>query len=364
MMVPAHLRERVSSGLSTLKPYERHISAAGMVGGFAFDNYAFGRVDHPATLLVIFAYIAAAACSIALLHRAASRGEARGPWRTIFSASTQFALGGLWSAFLVFYGRSAVLSASWPFLLLLAGMLVGNEVFRAYHSRLVFTTLLFFFALFSYATFALPILTRTIGTGTFLMSGVISVGAFAGYLLLLDRLGPSRFRQAARAIALGAVAVFAGLNLFYFASLLPPLPLALADAGVYHSVKRQGEVYVAQGEPQRGFFGLGPAPTVHLAKGEPLYFYSAVFAPIALTTRLVHRWQRYDGTRWSDESTVSFPIRGGRENGYRAYSIKSSPRPGRWRVDIRLMDGRLIGRTVFNVESGAASAPTQMKVLH
>ena len=71
----------------------------------------------------------------------------------------QFALGGLWSAFLVFYTRGAVLAASWPFLLVLAAIFIGNELFKKYHSQLVFTAVLYFFALFSYAIVTVPIFT-------------------------------------------------------------------------------------------------------------------------------------------------------------------------------------------------------------
>ncbi len=363
-----HLRERVTARISLLKPYERRLSAMSMAGGFAFDNYAFGRVDHPATQIVLAVYVLVAATTIAVLHGLESRVELRPanvPWRTVLSAGTQFALGGLWSAFLIFYSRSAVISASWPFLLVLAGVLIGNEIFRAYHSRLVFTAILFFFALFSYTIFALPVFTRTIGTNTFLLSGAFAVAGFVLFLYVLDRLDSSRFREASRNIALGAGAVFLGLNLFYFTNLLPPLPLALSDAGIYHSVKRTGAYYTALAEPQSWDVNLGVPPAMHVARGESLSLYSAVFAPIDLKTKIAHRWQRYDAAsnRWITESSVSFSITGGRGEGYRAYSIKSNPRAGSWRVDIDTVDGRLIGRVQFSVAAAAVSVPTQTKIL-
>ena len=127
--------------LYAVRRYERHLSAASMVAGFAFDNYYFGRVDHPATQIALFGYVFIVIVSIVLVHFIESR-EPQGIFRRahpLLVVATQFALGGLWSAFLIFYGRSAVIAASWPFLIILAAMLVGNEMFRKYQSRLAFT---------------------------------------------------------------------------------------------------------------------------------------------------------------------------------------------------------------------------------
>ena len=94
--------------------------------------------------------------------------------------------------------------------------------------------------------------------------------------------------------------------------------------------------------------------------GGSLSVYSAVFAPIQLKTNVVHKWRHYDETArtWRTKSTVRFPIVGGREGGYRGYSIKSSRRSGRWRVDIETPDGLLIGRVPFSVRPGSAAGRT------
>jgi len=287
-------------------------------------------------------------------------------FRMLLPAATQFALGGLWSGFLVFYSRSAVMAASWPFLLLLAGFLIGNETFRKYHSRLVFSSLLLLFAIYSYSIFVVPVFTRSIGKLTFIASGVIAAAVFLLFLRLLKSIGALRFRQSRPQLLMGAAAIFVAMNAFYFFDILPPLPLALANVGVYHSVKHEGTVYNAVGEPQSWSNSVGLEPAVeHVVPGQPLYLYSAVFAPIKLTTRIAHRWQWYDParSRWVTQSLVSFPINGGRDGGYRAYSIKSNPKPGDWRVDIRTEDGRLIGRLKFDVAQATAPIATVTKTL-
>jgi hypothetical protein len=372
-----------------LHRYERHLSAAAMVVGYAVDNFTFGRIDHPGAHLVFSAYLAVAVLSIAVAHwlqgrkdRAAAAAAAKTdrpnppavepePERRFrlsiwLPAVTQFALGGLWSGFLVFYSRSAVLAASWPFLLLLLAFLVGNEVFRRYHARLVFVALLLFFAFYSYAVFVVPVFTRSIGRVTFLASGVCAVVAFYFFLRLLWVLDRRRYRQSRWQLIGGAIAITAVMNTFYFTGILPPLPLALSDVGIYHGARHQGTVYQVQEEAQPWMVRLGFArPVVHVAPGEKLALYSAVFAPIRMTTQITHRWQWWDAhtKHWQTLSTVSFAISGGREHGYRGYSLKSAPRAGDWRVSIDSADGRLIGRLAFDVAPVPSPVQTTSRIL-
>lgn len=354
--------------LAAFKRYERQLSAAAMLGGFAFDNYYFGRVDHPATQVVLFAYLVVAVLAVLALHFIESwpvSDQVFKKGRPTLSALSQFALGGLWSAFLIFYGRSAVIAASWPFLALLAGMLLGNEIFRKYHARLAFTCTLLFFAIFSYTIFALPMVTGQMGRRTFLTSGALSVGAFVLVLFGLRVIGRERIQEAWRGIVLGSVGVFAALNVFYYTNILPPLPLTLANAGVFHALTKDGDTYRVSGEEGSWLQNAGTtAPVMHVAPGGKLYLYSAVFAPIMVKTDVLHIWQRYDETvGWRTESTVRFGISGGREGGYRGYSLKSAPRDGKWRVNIETPDGLLIGRVPFVVAAANGPIKTVEQVL-
>ena len=356
----------VSPLLTTVKKYERPLSAVSMVAGFIFDNYYFDRVDHPATQIVLAAYLALAIVSIVLIHFVESDAEPPSllvKGHPLLVIATQFALGGLWSAFLIFYGRSALAVTSWPFLVMLAAMLIGNEAFRQYHARLAFTLTLLFLAMFSYTIFVVPVFTGTMGRPTFVFSGMLAVGAFVLVLFALRTVGRERLLKAWRGIVLGSAGVLAVINLFYFTNVLPPLPLALSYAGVFHSVVKDGDSYRALAEPRSAndWYGfVGAVPIMRVRTGESLSVYSAVFAPIQLKTNVVHVWRRYDETArmWRTESTVRFPIVGGREGGYRAYSIKSTPASGRWRVDIETAEGLLIGRVPFSVRPGSADGRT------
>src|ERR1043166_6480206 len=158
------------------KRHERPLSAVSLAGGVAFDSYAFGRIDRPQTQLVFILYLLIAGVSIAAQHVLASRPEERKApekIRTILLFITQFALGCLLSGFCVFYIRSAAIEASWPFLLVMAAIFIANEFLRRYHARLVFSALLFFLSLYSYAILLVPVVAARIGPLPFLASGAI-----------------------------------------------------------------------------------------------------------------------------------------------------------------------------------------------
>ena len=352
-----------------IKTHERHLSALAMVAGFIFDNLFFERVDLWQTQAVFALYTAICFITIPLLHwteTRVTRGISAPRWSSILPIATQFALGGFWSGFVIFYGRSAVFGVSWPFILFLLLVFVGNEYFSRYHSRLVFTSALFFFALYSYAIFAVPVYTGTIGTLTFILSGVIAICVFVLFTILLRFVGRERFIADVWRIRVWAFLIFAVVNISYFTNILPPLPLSAVSVGIYHQVWRVPGNYLAKNEMQSWQVRyLGFSPTMHVIQGESLYAYSSVFAPTFLKTNIMHEWQRYDSQnkRWVTTATVSYPIVGGRDGGYLGYSNAFVPAKGKWRVDVETADGRLIARLPFIVEQVATQPPLETVTL-
>lgn len=336
--------------LSWMGRYERHLSALAMVAGFIADNLLFGRVDLLQTQLVFLAYTLACFIAIPLLHFIESRPAPAPRWRIIFPLTTQFALGGFWSGFVIFYGRSAVVGASWPFLLFLVLVFLGSEYFHRYHDRLVFTSILFFFALYSYAIFAVPVFTGVIDTPTFLLSGIFAVLIFALFTITLRLVAGNRFRGDVSRIRFGAFIVVVVMNLFYFTNILPPLPLSAVSSGIYHSISRIPGNYVGvtEAEPWQVKY-LGFTPTLHVISGEELYAYSSVFAPAKLTATISHEWQWYDPVekKWITKARVTYPIVGGRDGGYKGYSQVTITNFGSWRVNVKTNQGLLIDSIPF-----------------
>jgi len=352
--------------LAWMQKYERHLSAVAMAAGFIVDSIFFERVDLWQTQVVFAAYAVMCFISIPLLQWIETRNISAPAWRVILPFMTQFALGGFWSGFVIFYGRSADLGSSWPFLLILFLVFLGSEYFHQYHARLVFTSVLFFFAIYSYAIFALPIYTGTIGTLTFIESGMVAIGIFALFTVILRMLARERFLIDVWRIRIGAFFVLVVMNVFYLTNILPPLPLSAESVGVYHLVWRVPGAYLATEEAQPWQVRyLGFAPTMHLVSGDSLYAYSSVFAPTTLMATIVHKWQWYDSVKkqWINKSTIAYPIQGGRDGGYRGYSAVPILDAGMWRVSIETDDGRTITRLPFTTKISVFSMAAKTIIL-
>ena len=79
--------------------------------------------------------------------------------------------------------------------------------------------------------------------------------------------------------------------------------------------------------------------------------YTAIFAPSGLSVTVLHEWQYWNDREdaWVTAETVPFYIVGGRDGGYRGYSVKSGLEPGSWRVNVITQYGQTIGRVSFQV---------------
>lgn len=340
--------------LAFFTKYERWVSPVTVVTGFIFDNIMLRRIDVLFSNVLLISYLVISALSILLLNIRQSKYEEEHPGivHLILIFMMQFCLGGLFSASFLFYSRSGTLTASWPFLLLLVAYIIGNEVLRKNYIRLSFQIAVFFTALFSYLIFFIPIILGKMGDSIFIISGIISLMITGLFVYMLSWFAPVRTRRSTPVIILLVISLFAGINALYFTSLIPPIPLSLKNAGIYRTViKLPDGTYNAFGEKQvwSGFFKS--EPIIHMIPGAPLYALTSVFAPTNLKTDITHIWQYYDekDKAWTIANTVRLSITGGREGGFRTFSVRENVFPAKWRVDVTTPRGQLIGRMSFQV---------------
>lgn len=271
----------------------------------------------------------------------------------------QFLAGGLFSAYVIYYTRSASLTTASLFLLVLVGLLMANELIWDRERSGYLLIGLYFLAVFCYLTFLLPVVLGTMGFRVFLTSGLLSVGIVLGLLLVLRRQGVfSGLRSFLGAIGLVTV-LFGGLVTFYVQGWIPPVPLALRHVGAYHDVERRDEAFLLRQErtsrvrfwAQKGDdpFYYSPADTVHC--------FAAIYAPTDFETRIAHRWQRYVPARdaWVNTDRIAYRVVGGRHGGYRGVTFKRHVQPGQWRVSVETAAGRPIGRIRFTVVAADTS---------
>jgi len=340
-----------------------HWPSAAFALGFIWDSLTLTRVDMLYDNIVLTFYLTIAALGIVAFHSHAA-GRLRGallerlaPWLPLI---IQFAFGGLFSGYVIYYSRSGTLVGSWPFLVFLLALFIGNELFKKRYQLLVFQFSILFIAFFSYTIFSIPVLVRSIGTSVFLVSGLVSIILTALIISLVYKIAPARILEVRLPLIYSIAGLYIFFNLAYFTNIIPPIPLALKDLAIAHSIVKdvQGYQITYERPPWYRFFDE-TSRTYHLTRGESIFAYSSVFAPTRLDTTILHRWSYYDEARerWVVASDIPFSITGGRDGGYRGYSQKYAVFPGRWRVEVVTKTGQLLGRRTFTIIA-AESLPT------
>ncbi len=338
--------------------FERPISSLSLIFGFVFDALTLKRVDTLWENSWILAHIFIVGVFIILVHiKESSEGDEKNPSKVHFWYVNilQFFFGGLLSTYLVFYFRSADILTTWPFVFILALAFLLNESLKRHYVRLSFQISLFFLSIYSFAIFLVPILLHRIGDTIFILSGLVSLFFISIFTLVLFHFVKSKPREqqeSKKIIIFSILGIFAVVNFLYFTNLIPPIPLSLKDAGVYHSLSKNAEGnYDVTYEVQswQDYFKLYQDFTK--TNAAPIYAYSAIFSPKGLNLTVVHQWQYYDDVagKWITESTIYLPVVGGRDGGFRTYSLRSNLRPGKWKVNIKTNKDQVIGQLRFNL---------------
>jgi len=255
---------------------------------------------------------------------------------------------------------------SWFFLLILVVLLVGNEIWKKHYQRLSFQISILFVSFYLFLIFLLPVLFHRLGADLFVASGILSLLLVSLFLLILRKFAREKFRSSHNILMTSLFSIFILLNILYFTNVIPPIPLAIKEAGVYHGVvKNNAGNYEVQGEPKlwQDYFNF--YPVFHKQVGETVYVFSAIFSPVNFATSIIHQWQYYDEVKkaWVDSSKITLPITGGREQGYRLYSSKQAIIAGLWRVKVMSVSGQVLGRINFRVEDATTTPSLIKKVL-
>ncbi|MHB0978059.1 MAG: DUF2914 domain-containing protein [Minisyncoccota bacterium] len=344
----------VHSIQSWYQKYERRVSSFSLLGGFIFDTLTLSRVDALRDNLWVAINLVLVAVCIILLNRLESSPKQRKTASKHFWLITalQFAFGTLIGTFVIFYFRSASLIVSWPFILLLVLALIANEGLKKHYDRLSFQVSFFFLSIFLFSIFIVPVLIHQIGPAIFLLSGMVSLILLRFFFYMFNKFSGVDFKKHRQTIRLSVSTIFILINILYFTNLIPPIPLSLKEAGVYHSIGRDASGnYVVEFEDYgwREFFS--PYPNLHITPNQMVYVYSAVFSPASFNTGIIHEWQHFDTTtnKWTTEGEVDLNVLGGRDGGYRTYSTREGLTDGRWRVNVLTSSRQVLGRLRFNV---------------
>jgi hypothetical protein len=343
---------------------------ASFIWGFLFDNLTLRRIDffYSHTVFIWNLFLVGLFIVLFNAHDAGRlRGRLFNKFAAFFPIIIQFAFGNLFSAFVIFYVRGGSIFVSWPFLIPLIILFLGNDFFRKRYLNLTFQMSLYFISLFSYSILILPIIVNKIGDIIFLISSIITLAVISIFLFIISRIIPERFKLNLKPLFCSVGGIFIIFQIFYFTNLIPPLPLSLKESGLYHSLERtyaENYIYKVTVEPPLPYLFFEDQSNIfHWTFGERIYYYSSVFSPTDLDIPIFHRWSYYDATnkKWVEKARLSFPIVGGLDKGYRGYSYILDAFPGKWRVDVINEQGQVLGRRNFTIVQ--VSEPPKTKTI-
>ncbi|MBP7149868.1 MAG: DUF2914 domain-containing protein [Acidobacteria bacterium] len=331
-----------------LAPAQAYLPAAAFFGGFLWDAATIGRRITPLDLWFLCGYYVLAGTLLVLVGRGA-----RFRFSGHLNLGLQFFFGGLLSALSIFYFTSA---AHWPAYLFVIGLvclLVANEYLEKRYRDLTLSWTLFALCGAMLFNFVLPHLFRSVSRWWFYPSTLLGLAAVFVVRRLSARGGSVR----------PAVTAAGVLVLLHLLNWIPPVPLVNKDMVICRDVIKDGAV--VRGEVERGWNPWKRSEgRVHQRPGEKIYCVTSVFLPAGLECRTYHQWSHREGGRWVDSTRVPVVIRGGRTEGFRAWSYKQNLAPGRWRVTAETEGGAVIGRASFRVEHVPAETPLRFRTVH
>lgn len=350
--------------------YKIYIMPVVLLVGFLLDFITLRRVDGIFDNIIITSHLFLSGLAITLLF---SKDTLFGQKLKIARHAQKieylmlFSFGALFSGSIIFFSKSAALSSSWPFFLLLLILMLGTEFQKKYFQRLIFQINFYYIALFSYLIVLIPVLKRDMGPDVFVASGILSLILIFVFFLFLSIIDRQKLQMYIKKMSVGVISIFVFFNFLYFTNVIPPIPLSLKFSGVYHSVYRVSSTnYVGMYEPSQSlFFWKKRSSVIHRDQNGSVYVFSSVFAPTKLNTKIYHQWQYFDAVekKWVDSSKIELNVSGGREEGFRGYSLKRSLQNGKWRVIVETARGQKLGQIRFEIASKNGDVVLKEEVL-
>jgi len=378
----ATTESKLSEGYRRLQAFRRqHVMAEIAVffaAGFLFDILTLSRIDDVATLVQQGLYLVVLSGLMSLDER--YRAGVAEPPRWLAKAwpfsedAIHFLFGSLLSSFTLFYLKSSSGFSAFLFMSVLCALLVANELPGFRERGPVVRFALLSLCMTSYGALLLPCLLGFISAWLFVTSVLLSSAAIYWFVRTFTR-WTGDARSIRRRIAGPALAMQAILFVAYFAGVIPPVPLSVQFIGIYHEVVPPGAREVADaGDPaprtyelrhQRPWWKVWQVGDQDFAArpGDVVYCFARVFAPNGFRDAIyVHWWKQRQEGGWLDRGRTPLVIRGGRDDGFRAFATKKNYQPGRWRVEIETGDGRDIGVIHFDLVNDLSTGERSFSV--
>ncbi len=332
------------------------MSIAFFAGGFLFDLLTLGRIDDLFNLVQQAAYLLILGTllvfEIKLTLKTITLSERGKKFWEYHNLIVHFLFGSLLSVYTIFYYSSASALTSFLFILLLAGLMLANEIPRIQNIGLPVRVILFTICVLSYFCFFYPILMGHVGALPFWL-GILSSLGFLTFVWKTHFKGhPDDEEVAKKNVLRPALLVHALFLVGYYTSLIPPVPVAIKKIGVYYRVEKTNQAYIGKHLRGKWNFWSKGSQNFLARPGDKVHILLSIFSPARFQDQVSLKWYRDDDkVGWVLEDSIPLKIQGGREDGYRGFGVKQFYRPGSWRVEVETSDGREVGRITLDIST-------------
>ncbi len=357
----------VSAAKRFLYRHKKYAPLLFFVGGFTWDSLTLGRIDGWYSNSILFSYLICLTVCIYIYNLSDDdrwRGTFLQPYEQYAPLAIQFFLGGLCSAYVIFFFQSVSLTKTIVFFLLLLVLLFSNELLRHRISNKYLQFGAYFFVNFTFFTFFTPVIFETMNTFLFIVSGLFSLGFtffLVGYIYYVS---PSTRREITGwKISALILSIYLSINICYYFNLIPPVPLSLQSGMVAYNIEKENDAFTVSYE-RTNFFRFWDSydNTFNYAEQDTVFIFTSIFAPTDLTKSVSHEWKWYDEQtgQWNTTDNINYNVTGGRKGGFRGYTFKENVWPGKWRVHVRTETGMVLGEINFTIVRDTTFLPSRL----
>lgn len=358
----ARVFQRVNSS-PFVEAVKHHFSTVAFFAGFIWDAITIGVKVGSSDLLILSVYLLGTIPIIWWLAKKSNPNsdnaeffespednEDQEHWKSRLPFMLlQFLYGSLFSALFILYFKSSSHLAAIFWSIGLGVLLVANEFFENSYRRFTLTWTLFGLCAILVLNFVLPYIIGSVHAIWFFLSIILA--------LVITTVLKRKISASLGSIIPTYIVAFVLASAYVF-DFIPPVPLVKRDIQIGTQLQKvpskQGFNYVLQQDyvPKWYIWRKVTNGVIHIKPGEGIYCISAIFAPRGIHAKLYHNWQYYDDKKgWKTMSRIPFEVSGGRDNGFRGYTLKGNLKYGEWRVNVETENARTITVYEFEVKS-------------
>ena len=351
-----------------LQFYQHHevlVSICFFIIGFVFDLITLGRIDDLVNLIQQAVYLLILGTLLIYEIRIKSGSfmlsEKGKKFWNYHDLIVHFLFGSLLSVYTIFYYTSASAVTSFMFIMLLAGLMLANEIPHFQRIGLPVRIILFSICVLSYFSFFYPILMGHVGAIPFWL-GFLTSGLVLGLVWKLNFKGSQSVAFLRRNVLIPAVSVHLFFLAGFYTSLIPPVPVAVKKIGIYYDLVKEDGKYIGSYIGHFWNFWSKGSQEFNSRPGDKVVVILSIFSPSNFQDKVFLKWYFYDPTDgWTLHDSIPLKILGGREAGFRGFGSKSNFQTGDWKVVVETSDGREVGRIKFTIEADDSSSPREFK---